>query len=501
MQKLILLTTLVISAISLLLLPCAPAQAQTFTKKKVATSGTAKCAVSKGKWTPVKKQGSVFVIKTNASNAEKKSCKSLLLPSKKFSLDDIPSFTGIAKAKGSVSSLDVSGTPPQLKDIQTEGAQNVFWKAGVIADIIAGAPGPDSCSQFFASQEDGKSSGYAGCYMAQNVAQGFSNILETTSSLCYMQSMPTQALVDAGAVTLVSGNLPGGDITRLFEVPSGSTSRLVKIATGQQDIFIQVASESANAAKSLQYSYTINFCEGNAVSGSESTQISLGGKFTANTNHTFGDSGRSAISVTANLKKANNSYEFDSATSRSASFVGINGAQTFASRLDISPKNEITSRFRDNSGPSAFNGYSISHFSGSSMADLRFLEGGAKNEFNGGQGFNGATEYRMVTTCGEACSSDSFYSSAPNSAYAAKIASFDFSTDDFYTASPTVNNPDEFSCSTTPDIEISLAFQNQAFQSVATKCNGEKLNGTDFCQSTALLQANAQFAAACSGPG
>ena len=89
MQKLILFTTLVISAISLLLLPCAPAQAQTFTKKKVATSGTAKCAVSKGKWTPVKKQGSVFVIKTNASNAEKKSCKSLLLPSKKFSLDDI----------------------------------------------------------------------------------------------------------------------------------------------------------------------------------------------------------------------------------------------------------------------------------------------------------------------------------------------------------------------------------------------------------------------------
>lgn len=496
MQKLILFTTLVISAISLLLLPCAPAQAQTFTKKKVATSGTAKCAVSKGKWTPVKKQGSVFVIKTNASNAEKKSCKSLLLPSKKFSLDDIPSFSGIAKAKGSVSSLDVSGTPPQLKDIQTEGAQNVFWKAGVIADIIAGAPTADSCQQFFASQEDGKSSGYAGCYMAQNVAQVFSNILETTSSLCYMQSMPTQALRDAGAVTLVSGNLPGDDITKLFEVPSGSTSRLVKIATGQQDIFIQVASESANAAKSLQYSYTINFCEGNAVSGSESTQISLGGKFTANTNHTFGNSGRSAISVTANLKKANNSYEFDSATSRSASFVGINGAQTFASRLEISPNNEITSRFRDNSGPSAFKGYSISHFSGSSMADLRFLEGGAKNEFNGGQGFNGATEYRTI----ESPVSESFYASAPNSAYAAKIASFDFSADDFYTASPTVNNPDEFSCSATPDIEISLAFQNPAFQAVATKCDGEKLNGTDFCQSTALLQATAQYATACGGP-
>ena len=495
MQKLILIPTLLISAISLLLLPCAPAQAQTFTKKKVATSGTAKCAVSKGKWTPVKKQGSVFVIKTNASNAEKKSCKSLLLPSKKFSLDDIPSFGGIAKAKGSVSSLDVSGTPPQLKDIQTLGAQNVFWKAGVIADINSGAPTADSCNQFF-GQVDGKSSGYAGCYMAQSVAQGFSNILETTSSLCYMQSMPTQALVDAGAVTLVSGSLPGGDITKLFEVPSGSTSRLVKIATGQQDIFIQVASESANAAKSLQYSYTINFCESNAVAGSESTQISLGGKFTANTNHTFGDSGRSAISVTANLKKANSIYEFDSATLRSATFVGISGDHTFAARLEISPNNEITSRFRDSSAMSVVKGYSISHFSGSSMADLRFLEGGAKNEFNG-QSFDGATEYRAI----ESPVSDSFYASTPDSAYAAKVSSFDFSADDFYTVLPTVNNPDEFSCSTTPDIAISLAFQNQAFQSVATKCDGEKLNGTDFCQSTALLQANAQFAAACSGPG
>ena len=495
MQKLILFTTLVISAISLLLLPCAPAQAQTFTKKKVATSGTAKCAVSKGKWTPVKKKGSVFVIKTNASNAEKKSCKSLLLPSKKFSLDDIPSFSGIAKAKGSVSSLDVSGTPPQLKDIQTEGAQNVFWKAGVIADIIAGAPSADSCNQFF-GRVGGKSSGYTGCYMAQSVAQGFSKILTTTNSLCYMQGMPTQALMDAGAVTLVSGSLPGGDITKLFEVPSGSTSRLVKIATGQQDIFIQVASASANAAKSLQYSYTINFCESNAVAGSESTQISLGGKFTANTNHTFGDSGRSAISVTANLKKANSSYEFDSATSRSATFVGISGDHTFAARLEISPNNEITSRFRDSSAMSVVKGYSISRFSGSSMADLRFLEGGAKNEFNG-QSFDGATEYRAI----ESPVSDSFYASTPDSAYAAKVNSFDFSADDFYTVLPTVNNPDEFSCSATPDIEISLAFQNQAFQSVATKCNGEKLNGTDFCQSTALLQANAQFAAACSGPG
>ncbi len=500
MKKLILVSTLffptlIISAISLLLLPCAPAQAQTFTKKKVATSGTAKCAVSKGKWTPVKKQGSVFVIKTNASNAEKKSCKSLLLPSKKFSLDDIPSFSGIAKAKGSVSSLDVSGTPPQLKDIQTDGAQNVFWKAGVIDDINTGAPTADSCNQFF-GQVDGKSSGYAGCYMAQSVAQGFSNILTTTNSLCYMQSMPTQALVDAGAVTLVSGSLPGGDITKLFEVPSGSTSRLVKIATGQQDIFIRVASESANAAKSLQYSYTINFCEGNAVAGSESTQISLGGKFTANTNHTFGDSGRSAISVIANLKKANSSYEFDSATSRSASFVGISGDHTFAARLEISPNNEITSRFRDSSGLSVVKGYSISHFSGSSMSDLRFLEGGAKNEFNG-QEFNGATEYRAI----ESPVSDSFYASTPDSAYAAKVNSFDFSADDFYTVLPTVNNPDEFSCSTTPDIAISLAFQNPAFQSVATKCNGEKLNGTDFCQSTVLLEANAKFAAGCSGPG
>lgn len=130
------------------------------------------------------------------------------------------------------------------------------------------------------------------------------------------------------------------------------------------------------------------------------------------------------------------------------------------------------------------------------MSDLRFLEGGAKNEFNG-QSFDGATEYHAI----ESPVSDSFYASTPNSAYADKVSSFDFSTDDFYTVLPTVNNPDEFSCSATPDIAISLAFQNQAFQAVATKCNGEKLNGSDFCQSTALLEANAKFAAGCSGPG
>ena len=166
-----------------------------------------------------------------ASQANKSLCQSLLKPSKSASLTQLPEVAELVGASASTSDFStsaVSGTPPTFSAIISAGADNVFWRSGVIDAIATGSPTAEQCSEIFSSSTEGHSGGFAACYMTQNVGYSLSEIVRAGTTMCYMKNFPTTEVQEAGAIEIVSGSVPGGEISQLFNTPSGSRPRVVK---------------------------------------------------------------------------------------------------------------------------------------------------------------------------------------------------------------------------------------------------------------------------------
>jgi hypothetical protein len=479
------------------------AEAQSFPKKKVVTSGKSNCALHKNKWQPVKKKGKSFVLDTKAKKADKVACKSLLVPSKSTSLDDLPSVNALGRsntsAKAVLASLAVSGTPPLLSEISSLGAQNVFWRPSIVSDVATGNPPSANSCQEFDGGGDGESSAFFGCYMAQGVAETFSNILSGAGSLCYMRNMPSQANLDSGGVQVVAGSLPSGGITKVFETPSGSAARLVKVALGAEDIFIRVASAKTNESKGNQYGVDLFFCQGGSVQGGESTVITLGGSFKSESFNTMpsqngGAAGKGHTSVAAPLIKTSAGLAFDPNAERTASYTSINGSWIFASQVTIGGDNIIKNKFRSSQNGTSNKIYTESKFQGSTITTAQFLEGASKgsltNPMFGSQTFSGAAEYR-----------NTFYASAPSSAFAQSVNAFNLDADPFFTGTPTVPDAPLFDCGSTADVTLAMNFSAPSMQQLAQTCEALNIRNPQFCQSQTVIAAQARFPTVCGGGG
>lgn len=450
-------------------------------------SGNQLCGLIKSKWTPVKKSGKKYVV----DNKNKTRCKTLLAPSalKKSGLSQIPSASGLLKARSNTSAMAVSGTPPMLKDIPSLGAKNVFWNAGFIDAIVASqTPTQQQCQEFFTGPTDGQSSGMLGCYSVQGVGYAFQSILEGASSTCYMKSIPTKENLSSGAVSIVDGSLPNGDITQLFSAPEGSKDRLVKViiggfgGQGSQNGFINIHSASKLASKGNQYAYNIWFCDqGQATpSGYEETSVSLGGEFKYKSINVMGGQ-EYQNEISAFLTKSGSSVEFDLSKTRTASSIGEFQGANFRSFVTVFPDNTISTKNKESFNGFGRSNYGIASFTGSGLSDFRVHSAALKDVFSV-QSMQTGIEFR-----------DTVYVSAPSTTLISELSKVDIATDSFYSEGGSVT-PDFAgkSCSADADVTISMNFSSPVLQQVMMSCEAQRLNNMDFCRSQEMFQAQSK---------
>lgn len=470
-------------------------------KNQVAKVSGVTCGYVKSSWKPVSKSKGKYSLINKPTKAQKSTCSSIVKPTK-VNLSKLPSTSGLVKSSTSTSSMGiqaVSGTPPTLSEIISTGPSTIFWAPGVISSIASGSPTQDQCNQFFNSSTDGASGGFLACYMTQSAGYALSEVVRSGTTMCYMKNMPTQEVFNAGGFTVTGGSLPGGNVTNLFKTPTGSTARVVKIVMsgdpqGESSGVIKIFSENQIASSGDQYKYEMVFCEGNNSTPQEveKTRVTSSGEFISSSSNSRSESGSGVYTSTvrAFLRSEGANLVFDNTRLRTATQAGTGNTPggTFARKAEvtINENNEITSKEYDIFAGQVRKSFSVSRFSGTGMASMRFFEGAVKQTFSFGD-FNGATEYR-----------DSSYAAAPGNSYVSSLSAVDLTNDSFYTGTPTsTSETSSVLCNSSADVEITVDMTSDAMRSVSSGCEGERLDGVNFCQSTELQQAQSRYNSVC----
>ncbi len=475
----------------------------TFKKNQVAKVSGVTCGFAKS-WFPITKSARKFTKIKRPTPAQIKACKTLVNPTK-VNLAKLPNISNIARSRASAASTGkiqtVSGTPPTLAEIVRNGSTNTFWQPGVIDSIATGSPTADQCSEFLSSSTDGRSGGFLACYMNQNAGYALSEVVRAGTTMCYLKNMPTEEVFRNGGFTITRGTLPTRSVTSLFNTPSGSTPRVIKIALsaggedgGASNGLIRVFAESQIASSGDLYKYEMIFCEGDASQPQEieKTRISSSGEFISSSfNTSEGGSGQFAGTVRAFLRSEGNDLVFDASRSRTAtSSSNRNEGGSPSSRkseITITSSNEIISKEYGIYPNDTNKAYSISRFSGTGMSSLRFFEGAIKQTFSFGD-FNGATEFRDTT-----------YVSAPGNTYVSSLSAVDLTADPFYTTVPSITEgTTSLRCDTRADIEVAVDMSSEAMGGIAQACEGERIEGLDFCRSSQLETAQMRYSSVCS---
>jgi hypothetical protein len=393
----------------------------------------------------------------------------------------------------------VTGTPPTLLSIPSQSIEDLFWQPGIVDAIVAGSPSPAQCGQFWAGSRDGESGGLGACHMAESVGYSFGDILSGETSLCYMKRLPTPDNVAAGAVVLVSGQFPGGDVTRLFSVPGSSTSRIVQVAVsgepeGEQQVFLRVYSEAENRAAGNLYAVDIWFCPGEEPPrGFNRIRIANLGEFTVEDQFRE-DEGTHISTVTGYLAFEGGRMIYDTTRSRRALVSSTHLFGSFKADHEIRPDNTIASRSYDGFGGGTRKAYVVTSFSGTGPESLRFLAGAFK-ERSSWDSFEserlGSTEFR-----------DTFYAASPGSALEGRLAAVDLGSDDFFATPPSASvDTSGFSCDLTPDLAVALDLSNPTIRAAVEPCESRLWERMHFCHEDPTVRAaEMAFPAACFGP-
>jgi len=483
------------------LLVSVEAQAR-FKKSNVVNVGRFLCGFDRT-WVPIKRVGKRYVRLKKAKLAHRSACNGLLRPSS-MSLSAIPDLASITAPSGSntrsLHSLAGSATPPTLREIVSGDPSSIFWREGVISAIANGSPSEEQCNEFLNQSEDGRSGGFLACYMAQNVGQALTEVVRAGTTMCYLKQISKDEILNSGALTVTSGRLPDGSISTLFGTPAGARPRVVRIGLssggeygGRSDGIIKIFAASQIAASGDRYRYEMIFCEADAEGPQEVelTRITTQGEFVSRSANVYG-SGRFAGTVRAFLRSVGDALVFDTSRPRRASFSSVQEelereSQTKA-EVVISTDNTISSKEYGLFGDETRKAFSVSSFSGSGIASIRFLEGAVKQTFSFGD-LSGATEFR-----------DSSYVTSSSTPFASELDEVDLETDPFYSGEP---EPDELDasigCDTEADVEIVVDMDTPEIEELARSCESERLDAVQFCQSDELTEAMEQYPFACFG--
>jgi hypothetical protein len=450
-------------------------------------------------------RGTVGAAKARAAKKARKKVKSLL---HKAGIAKLPSVTSALAGRSGSGQLAtaVVGTPPALIEIPGQPIKDLFWQPGVIDAIAASSASQDQCSEFYAGGIDGVSGGLGACHMAESVGYSFSDILQGDSSLCYMKRVPTPANVAAGGVTVVSGSLPGNDITRVFSVPRGAHSRVVTVAInrdpgggGSQVVFLRVYGEAANHAAGNFYHVDLWFCKNGPSApprGYDRITIDTAGHFvdvSSESESGDGNGGAHVSTVEGYLTFTDGNVAYDTSRPRRARVESEWGDQGFKSAIEIRTDDTMTVKSYDAGQYGARKAYAVSSFAGTGPDSLRFLAGAFRERqaqdgvtFSNSQ--TGATEYRS-----------SFYAAAPGSELVTQLDDVDLDSDEFF-ANPPAPEVDVsgFACDTTPDVELTLDFTNPTVASATAECEDRRFDGMHFCHEDPDVQdAEQNYGPAC----
>jgi hypothetical protein len=313
-----------------------------------------------------------------------------------------------------------------------------------------------------------------------------------------MKEVPTSRVTNSGAARIVSGSVTGG-MARIFDTPEGSSPRTIKtLMTGEEgagdeapEMFIRIASRSELDAGANLYKYDLWDCINGQVSSRETGTVRLNGDFIATSS---GDSEEGVFNniVRGFVTTSGREIRFDTSRERSVTqdFLAPEGRLS-NSQIIVTPLNEIVSKQRANSNGETEKSYSISSFSGNSVADLRFLSGATKMSFlRSGveQNFTGSSEFR-----------DTFYASSPTSSQAVAAGAFDFAADSFFSGeldSPSLDSRG-ISCSPRVDVTVSISMASPAMTAIRQECEGIRLDGFQMCQSDAVQEAFQNYNSVC----
>jgi hypothetical protein len=369
-----------------------------------------------------------------------------------------------------------SGTPPTLVSIAEIGIKNLFWSNGVIDGIVSnGVPNEGQCSQFFGAAGDGQSAGYPACNLAQNVAQTFEIITQGETSICLMRAVTkAQSGVSVGS---------GASLTEALTPNSDTSTKLVKVVfagfpggggPGQPGIFFEISGEETNKGNGNLYEQKMYFCQGTANPlGREHWVIKRDLTYTSS--QLFDQPGvisfESSISSKLNLD-SDGKIIFDPFDDKvlNAALVG-DGIGCDYNKVEMVFENKkIYQKVLDNCFGSPQPSYSVIRYSGTSMNNLRFIEGGAKDAF-----VQTITEFR-----------DDRYVAAPNNEeFSQDLAPITFS-EDFYNQAPVIDTSDveNFDCNRIDiDETITVDLTNPALIGKVMTCQGAVYSDLDFCRS------------------
>jgi len=408
-------------------------------------------------------------------------------------LDKIPSAKGIVSsssggsiarsARGRNMSLQsTSGTPPLLVDLSESNVDQYFFN-GVVGTINGGSWGgltsgakTELANNFWGSV-DGGAGGNGACMMAQSVGESIGRMLESATSLCYMKNIP-----NVSGVTIT----PSIEGSALFQQQAADRIVQVNVSGGDQSqkIFIRVAGTSTVGADVYKVQLGMCTTEG-AARGLETIEVNrTTGRMTATGLHNEG-SGTGSNSMTGGLRlAADGNLEWDPTSVRTATGAWNGDWGTFKGSLEISSAGVITAkRFNvwDQGGHDGVDkNYSISSFSGTSLASVRFLEAAFKgvNSFDDNEhSYVGSTSYR-----------DTFYMNVAND-FTSTVNAYDIDGDSFFAND--VSEPDlsVVDCGLTPEYTVTVDMSSGPMEAVRATCEGDRYDNYDLCRSDAIQSA------------
>ncbi|MBN8550125.1 MAG: hypothetical protein J0M12_12480, partial [Deltaproteobacteria bacterium] len=259
------------------------------------------------------------------------------------------------------------------------------------------------------------------------------------------------------------------------------------------EMFIKISSRGENDAAGNLYRFDLWDCQSNEVISRESGVVKLSGDYIAS-NFNLNEGGSYSGTVRGFLKFEEGDITFDNTRDRLATSKGGGGEERRVSEIKVTADNRIISKHRAVRSEEIQKSYSVSSFSGASVADLRFLSGGTLMSFereNGSDTFVGASEFR-----------DAGYASSPDSEEATLVSGFAFDDDSFYAGEieePTANLSG-ISCSPRVDIEMTIDMESDVMGEIRAECEGSRLDGFDMCRSEEIDEAVNNFQQYCSGP-
>lgn len=449
------------------------------------------CGLAGDSWSTVARSPQGYKVDQSADTKAREACSRLLGRGRIKSAAQIPGTTLIAKtnkftiAEATAPGITlpaVSGEPPVITSIPTIGADQLFFRPGVLQSVIDGTPSDLQCREVLGAPYDGLSSGIVGCFLLEGSGYLFQAMLSAGRSFCYLKRVAEPEVVDGGGLVIRRGSLGSAGIRGLFAPSEGSGAKVIKLELQRNGVIsgyvmVRLPSAGSNRVTGHHFRSDLLFCTPDGVdAGAEQIAIDLTGGYMTHVVDVTQDS-LVLVKINATLTERGARVVFDSERERNAEVGIYNFDLTQRSRaaLVFTPKDQLKVRLLDFSKNPPSRSYQVTSYTGRDMRSVRFLSGAFRDNTAASIGF----EYR-----------EPFYLSAPTARVVRALDEVDLNTDPFFTSTQ-LGAPDMpgLECNTPAQITARMDFDNQATKRAISICDRERLEDVAFCSGNSQILA------------